>query len=59
MRFEKGHKETTRQRIIETAAARFRKDGVAATGIAGLMADAGLTHWRLLCPFRLQGGVGT
>jgi TetR/AcrR family transcriptional repressor of nem operon len=44
MRFEKGHKETTRQRIIETAAARFRKDGVAATGIAGLMADAGLTH---------------
>jgi TetR/AcrR family transcriptional repressor of nem operon len=44
MRFEKGHKEATRQRIIETAAARFRKDGLAATGIAGLMADAGLTH---------------
>jgi TetR/AcrR family transcriptional repressor of nem operon len=44
MRFEKGHKETTKQRIIETAAARFRKDGVAATGIAGLMAGAGLTH---------------
>jgi TetR/AcrR family transcriptional repressor of nem operon len=44
MRFEKGHKEATRQRIIETASARFRKDGVAATGIAGLMADAGLTH---------------
>jgi TetR/AcrR family transcriptional repressor of nem operon len=44
MRFEKGHKAETRRRIIETAAARFRKDGVAATGIAGLMADAGLTH---------------
>lgn len=44
MRFEKGHKETTRRRIIETASARFREDGVAATGIAGLMADAGLTH---------------
>jgi TetR/AcrR family transcriptional repressor of nem operon len=44
MRFEKGHKDATRQRIIETAAARFRQDGVAATGIAGLMAEAGLTH---------------
>ncbi len=44
MRFEKGHKEHTRQRIIETASRKFRKDGVAATGIAGLMADAGLTH---------------
>jgi len=44
MRFEKGHKETTRKRIVEAAAARFRKDGIAAVGIAGLMADAGLTH---------------
>ena len=44
MRFEKGHKAATRQKIIETAAARFRQDGIAATGIAGLMADAGLTH---------------
>jgi len=44
MRFEKGHKAATRQKIIETASARFRKDGIAATGIAGLMADAGLTH---------------
>jgi len=44
MRFEKGHKAATRQKIIETAAARFRRDGIAATGIAGLMADAGLTH---------------
>ncbi len=44
MRFEKGHKEQTRQRIIETASRKFRKEGVAATGIAGLMAEAGLTH---------------
>jgi AcrR family transcriptional regulator len=44
MRFEKGHKAATRQRIIEVAAAKFRKDGVAAVGIAGLMAEAGLTH---------------
>jgi TetR/AcrR family transcriptional repressor of nem operon len=44
MRFEKGHKAATRQRIVETASARFRKDGLAATGIAGIMAEAGLTH---------------
>jgi TetR/AcrR family transcriptional repressor of nem operon len=44
MRFDKGHKEQTRRRIVETAAQRFRKEGVASVGIAGLMADAGLTH---------------
>ncbi len=44
MRFEKGHKEQTRQRIIKVASERFRKDGVEAVGIAGLMAEAGLTH---------------
>jgi TetR/AcrR family transcriptional repressor of nem operon len=44
MRFEKGHKEATRQRIIALASERFRKDGVEAVGIAGLMAEAGLTH---------------
>lgn len=44
MRFTKGHKEQTRQTIIAAAARKFRKEGVAATGIAGLMADAGLTH---------------
>ncbi len=44
MRFEKGHKAATRQRIIDAAAEKFRKDGVAAVGIAGLMGEAGLTH---------------
>jgi TetR/AcrR family transcriptional repressor of nem operon len=44
MRYEKGHKETTRRRIIETAAARFRKDGIEGVGLADLMAEAGLTH---------------
>jgi TetR/AcrR family transcriptional repressor of nem operon len=44
MRFEKGHKAQTRQRIIKVASERFRKDGVEAVGIAGLMAEAGLTH---------------
>lgn len=44
MRYEKGHKEETRRRIVDVASQRFRKDGIAATGLAGLMADAGLTH---------------
>jgi TetR/AcrR family transcriptional repressor of nem operon len=43
MRYEKGHKETTRQRILETAAARFRKDGIEGVGVADVMAEAGLT----------------
>lgn len=34
----------TRQRIVHAAAAEFRKQGIAATGLAGLMAAAGMTH---------------
>lgn len=44
MRYEKGRKAETRQRILDVAARRFRKDGIEGTGLAGLMADAGLTH---------------
>ncbi len=44
MRFEKGHKEATRRRIIEVASRRFRRDGGSATGLAGIMAEAGLTN---------------
>jgi TetR/AcrR family transcriptional repressor of nem operon len=44
MRYEKGHKEATRTRIVETAAARFRRDGIDAVGVADLMGEAGLTH---------------
>lgn len=44
MRYEKGHKDATRTRIVDVASKRFRKDGVEAVGVARLMADAGLTH---------------
>ncbi|MCR6629618.1 MAG: TetR/AcrR family transcriptional regulator [Magnetospirillum sp.] len=44
MRYAKGQKDATRQRIVETAARRFRGEGIAAVGVASLMADAGLTH---------------
>jgi TetR/AcrR family transcriptional repressor of nem operon len=44
MRYEKGHKEATRRRIVETASARFRRDGIDSVGLADLMGEAGLTH---------------
>ncbi|QND52307.1 TetR/AcrR family transcriptional regulator [Phyllobacterium sp. 628] len=44
MRYSKGHKAETRQRLIDVASKRFRKDGIEATGLAGVMAEAGLTH---------------
>src|SRR3954462_3576082 len=43
-RYNQEHKEATRQRIIETAGCRFKKDGIDGSGIATLMADAGLTN---------------
>lgn len=43
-RYGTEHKEATRQRIIETAGRRFKQDGIDGSGIATLMADAGLTN---------------
>src|SRR5215203_1080034 len=44
MRYDKGHKEASRRRIIEVASERFRCEGIAASGLAGIMSDAGLTN---------------
>ncbi|HEX9446571.1 MAG TPA: TetR/AcrR family transcriptional regulator [Dongiaceae bacterium] len=44
MRYSKEHKAETRQQILIQAARHFLQDGIAGTGIAGLMAEAGLTH---------------
>ena len=44
MRYEKGRKDASRSRIMEVAAERFRSDGIAATGLAGIMSEAGLTN---------------
>jgi TetR/AcrR family transcriptional repressor of nem operon len=44
MRYEKGHKDATRAHIIDVASVQFREGGVAAVGIAGIMAGAGLTN---------------
>lgn len=44
MRYAKGHKENTRERIVQAASRRFRQDGAEGVGVATLMAEAGLTH---------------
>ena len=44
VRYGKEHKQETRQRIIQTAGRRFKRDGIDGSGIAALMADAGLTN---------------
>jgi len=44
MRKSKAETAETRKRIVESAAKAFRKQGIAATGVAEIMASAGLTH---------------
>ncbi|WP_262266400.1 TetR/AcrR family transcriptional regulator [Microvirga yunnanensis] len=52
MRYEKGHRAQTRKRVLDVASARFRAQGIEATGVAGLMADAGLTHGGFYAHFK-------
>jgi AcrR family transcriptional regulator len=44
MRYSKGHKQATRQRILEAAGRRFKQDGIDGAGVATVMSDAGLTN---------------
>ncbi len=44
MRYSKGHKQATRQRIVEAAGRRFKQDGIDGAGVATLMSDASLTN---------------
>ena len=43
-RYGKDHKAATRRRIVEAAGRRFKRDGIDGSGIATVMADAGLTN---------------
>jgi TetR/AcrR family transcriptional regulator, transcriptional repressor for nem operon len=52
MRYEKGQRDATRQRILEVASRQFRENGVAAAGIAGIMAEAGLTNGAFYAHFK-------
>lgn len=44
MRYEKGRKDASRRRIMDVAVERFRTDGIAGSGLATIMKDAGLTN---------------
>lgn len=44
MRYSHTHKAETRRRIVDEAARRFRRDGVAGTGLVPLMRALGMTH---------------
>lgn len=43
-RYDKGHKDATRRRIIDTASSVFKENGIDGSGIATLMSSAGLTN---------------
>ena len=44
MRYDSDHKEATRQRILAASGRRMKLDGIDGSGVAALMADAGLTN---------------
>lgn len=44
MRYGNEHKQATRQRIIQAAGRRFKRDGIDGSGVSTLMKDAGLTN---------------
>src|SRR3954453_590810 len=52
MRYGKGHKQATRQRILEAAGRRFKQDGIDGAGVAAVMSDAGLTNGAFYAHFR-------
>jgi len=50
MRYSKGQKQATRQRILEAAGRRFKQDGIEGAGVATLMTDRDLSD-----PFLREG----
>ena len=58
MRYEKGRKDTTHDHILDVAARRFRKNGIAASGLAGIMSEAGLTNGAFYAHFTSREASG-
>jgi TetR/AcrR family transcriptional repressor of nem operon len=52
MRYAQDHKAQTHQRILKEASARFRRDGIGATGLQPLMKALGLTHGGFYAHFK-------
>src|SRR4051812_9769941 len=44
VRYDREHKQSTRQRILSAAGRRIKQDGIDGSGVARLMTDAGLTN---------------
>jgi len=59
VRYSTEHKQATRQRIIETAGRRFKSDGIDGSGVATLMADAGLTNGAFYAHFASKDDLVT
>ncbi len=57
MRYKNDHKEQIRQKILESAAARLRAKGIAASGVVGLMADVGLTQGGFYAHFKSKDAL--
>lgn len=55
-RYGKDHKQATRRRIIDAAGRRLKGDGIAGSGIAMLMVNAGLTSRAFCAHFDSKGG---
>ena len=55
VRYANEHKQETRQRIIETAGRRLKRDGIDGSGVATLMKDAGLTNGAFYAHFASKG----
>jgi len=52
MRYTQGHKEKSRERILQVAAKMLREIGPEAIGVAAVMKKAGLTHGAFYAHFR-------
>jgi TetR/AcrR family transcriptional repressor of nem operon len=59
VRYSKGQKQATRQRILESAGRRFKQDGIDGAGVATVMSDAGLTNGAFYGHFRSKEDLVT
>jgi TetR/AcrR family transcriptional regulator, transcriptional repressor for nem operon len=57
MRYAKGQKDHSHERILKAAAKKFRRQGIAATGMTAIMAEAGLTNGGFYSHFRSKNDL--
>ena len=57
MRYDRDHKERTRQKVLDEAAAAIREVGPDRIGVAGLMAEVGLTHGGFYAHFKSKDAL--